>query len=535
MLNSESKSSCASSTFRNLTSPQRGSTNRLPRLEPCIETTDGGTGPPITAPPTTPPTLRSSVKTKPHLRSEENSPLRSLTHRRAKTEVPSLPYPRTNRNGNETLSQLHHLSEDCLEEVELDPSEKNSRAFKSDIPRRLFTGLFQGVSSPIRFGLIPSFYPKEDDIENSQGPKETTLMAELFSSRPPGRVQYRMSMPSPLKQVSSTARLSLFGTKANDSKQGQLPEPAEDEFLNLDISSVLCPANSTDLPTAEALKTLPQNAEQVIRELHAAYKQRTFALHEALAEKSSLGEELEETHSRLQNIKTQLNRMAEKVLEQDKAIKAMADEFNLERQKQQQEEEARKRSVVLVQELEPVNQHIPSSVKDGQDTMSISCLSKRSSGGAFHSDSGFESGYESTTESIFSSRNDGLGSPMTVATKTSRSSSPDICPHTPLHFPSSAQLASPQLVSPSKLPTSAPAPKSSTYDKILKGISSAGFGGSLMSSGPFSVSRCSNCYGANASDAWAIASILKEENGGLKNRIWEMEAVIDECITLVGG
>ncbi|EEH16666.1 hypothetical protein PABG_06753 [Paracoccidioides brasiliensis Pb03] len=533
MLNSESKSPCASSTFRNLTSPHRGSTNRRPRVEPCIETTDGGTGPPITAPPTTPPTLRSSVKPKPHLRSEENSPLRSPTHRRAKTEVPSLPYPRTIRNGNETLSQLHHLSEDCLEEVELDPSEKISRAFKSDIPGRLFTGLFQGVSSPIRFGLVPYFCPKEDDIENSQPPKET--MAELYSSRPPGRVQNRMSMPSPLKQVSSTARFSLFGTKANDSKQGQLPEPAEDEFLNLDISSVLFPANSTDLPTAEALKTLPQNAEQVIRELHAAYKQRTFALHEALAEKSSLGEELEETQSRLQNIRNQLNKMAEKVLEQDKAIKAMADEFNLERQKQKQEEETRKRSVVLVQESEPVNHHIPSTVKDGQDTMSIRCLSKRSSGGAFHSDSGFESGYESTTESIFSSRNDGLGSPMTVATKTSRSSSPDICPHTPLHFPSSAQLASPQLVSPSKLPTPAPAPKSSAYDKVLKGISSSGFGGSLMSSIPFSVSRCSNCYGANASDAWAIASILKEENGGLKNRIGEMEAVIDECITLVGG
>ncbi|KKZ67008.1 hypothetical protein EMCG_07308 [[Emmonsia] crescens] len=540
MLSPESKPSHASPSVRNLTCFHNHSTSQPPHGEPSIDSTHGDSGRPIGAR-STPSTFRPSHKATTHSKSDENTSVHRPVHHRAITETPSLPSAASSSNGNEYLNRL--------EEVNLEPAtEQKPRSPKSAHPGTLFTGLFQGESAPIRFGLVRSYYAEEDSTNNANHPNTTTQMTESLSSRPQSKFPKRMTMSSPLKQVSSTARFSLFGSKTQPqySKQNQLPEPADDELLNLDVSSALFPTSSSDLPTPEALKSLQYNAQRVIGQLQASYKLRTFALHEALAEKSSLGEELEETQSRLLNIKNQLNGMAEKVHEQDKAMKAMAEELKLERQKRQEEEEAQKRSIIVVREPEPAhyqdhNHHHSSScvrdgARDGLETKSIKRHSKRSSGGTFHSDSGFESGDESTTESIFSRKYENIGSPATLATRASGASSPDIGFYVaPLPSLSEDQLAppQPQLTASSKSP--APAPKPSAYDRVLRGISSASLGGSFMSSSPFSMSRCSNCHGVTASDAWSVVSVLKDENRGLKNRIGELETVVDECITLVGG
>ncbi|KAL2375227.1 hypothetical protein BDBG_03734 [Blastomyces gilchristii SLH14081] len=543
MLSSESKLSQASTTIRNLTYFHNRSPSQLPHCELPFDSTYGDNRSSIDAPPTIS-TFRPSLNTTTHPKIEANT----AAHRRAKTETFSLPGTRPHTNGNEHLNRL--------DEVNLEPNtEQKITSPKSSRPATLFTGLFQGESAPIRFGLVRS-YAEEATTNNTDRPNTAMEMTESLPPRAQRNFTKRVSMPSPLKQVSSSARFSFFGPRpqSQDSTRGQLPEPADDEFLNLDVSSVLFPSGSTDLPAPEALKSLQYNAERVIGQLQAAYKLRTFALHEALAEKSSLGEELEETQSRLLNIKNQLNGMAEKVDEQDKAMKAMAEELKLERQKRQEneEEEARKRSIVLVREPEPAHYQDHShhrrcscaakdGSRDGPETMSTKRHSKRSSCGTFYSDSGFESGDESTTESIFSRKYENLGSPSTLATRASGASSPDIgFSITPLPSLSEDQLAPPRPQPQPQQSTvqskpAAPATKPSAYDRVLRGISSANLGASFMSSSPFSTSRCSNCHGATASDAWGVVSVLKEENRGLKNRIGELEAAVDECITLVGG
>ncbi|PGH13938.1 hypothetical protein AJ79_03353 [Helicocarpus griseus UAMH5409] len=525
MSNSESNSSRTSPTYRNLTCPQDRSPNRISHGKLPIESTHGDRGRSIVTRPTTP-VLKPSNTATTHSRSVETSPVHSSSHRRVRTEAHFLPSNRPTRNC--VANQPADFSQDCLDEVSLEQSEDKSAASKSDLPGRLFSGLFQGESGSIIFGLVRPSSSEQDD-ENKTDPKSTTQMADSFTSRPQGK---RMTMPSPLKHVSSPSRFSLFGPKSQDSKEHHLPEPADDEFLNLDVHTILFPAGAPSFVTPETMNTLQNNAERAIGQLQAAYKLRTFALHEALAEKSSQAEELEDTQIRLQSIKNQLNGMADKVQEQDRAIKAMAEELKLERQRRQQEEEAsRKRSVIMVHQPEPEPDHHDhhqncTCNRDGSELNKtiIKHHSKRSSGATFHSDSGFESGDESTTESIFSRKHDSLGSPTTIATRASGASSPDIGSPVPLPSLSEVQLAPPPTSTPQAKP---PPPKPSAVDKVLRGISSAGFA--------FSVSRCNNCHGANASDAWGVVRMLKEENGGLKKRIGELEEVVDECITLVGG
>ncbi|OJD14887.1 hypothetical protein AJ78_04803 [Emergomyces pasteurianus Ep9510] len=547
MLSAESKSSHASPAVRNLTCLHETPTNQLPHGGSPIVSTHGDNGRSVGAPHTisTSKSYHQSTRYS-KSKSEANPSVHHAIRPRAKTETPSPPSMGLCSNSNENLN--------CLEEVSLEPIIKQApRQPRSNHPGTLLTGLFRGESAPIRFGLPRSYYTEETNSNNTDYQSDiTTQMAESPPSRAQNIFPKKMTMPSPLKQVSSTARFSLFSSKpqSQDSKQNQLPEPADDELLNLDVTSVLFPTASADLPTPEALKSLQYNAERVIGQLQAAYKMRTFSLHEALLEKSSLREELDETQSRLLNIKNQLNGMAEKVHEQDKAMKAMAEELRLERQKRQEEEEVRNRRIVLVKEPEPAhyqdyNHHhscscVKDRARDGLETKSIKRHSKRSSGGTFYSDSGFESGDESTAESIFSRKNDNLGSPTTLATRASGASSPDVG-FSITHLPS---LSEDQLAPPHPLPTAsskpsapatAPAPKPSAYDRMLRGISSTSIGGSFMSSNPFSTSRCSNCHGATASEAWSVVSVLQDENRGLKTRIGELETAVDECITLVGG
>jgi hypothetical protein len=329
-----------------------------------------------------------------------------------------------------------------------------------------------------------------------------------------------MTIPTPLKQVSSTNRFSFFGAKTQEEKAVELPELADDEFLNLDITAVLFPAGSTDLPCPEAIKTLQINAERLIRQLQAAYRSRTLALHEALGKKSAQEEELEETQYRLENMKFQLDEMAERALEQDSAMKKVAEELRLERQKRQEESESRKKSIVLVSAAETRAEDVDFAPR------SPSRHVKRSSAGTFNSDPGFESGGESPAESIFSRSNNSISSlATTLASGTSSSDNAALSPP-----PSIPQLQP----KPLKPPTSPP-PRSSTYNRVLKGISSTGFGGSFMGSAGANRTRCSNCQGAATSDAWNVVSVLRDENRGLKLRIGELASAVDECITLVGG
>ncbi|KAL3463986.1 hypothetical protein BJX64DRAFT_108649 [Aspergillus heterothallicus] len=438
-------------------------------------------------------------------------------HRRANTEVIR---PPESRPGSRQLFRDQSQSFEDLDYTRARPlrTNENSARKRFEVGAKLLTDLFQGKSEQVNLGLL---HRQEDQTlemssvgldgsnnQESYGPPYTT---PSFTSRS----QKRLTAPSPLKQVTSTNPLSFFGLKRQAENKLSLPEPAEDEFLNLDIGAALFPSGSNGLDDQEAFDSLRNNAENVLRRLQAAYKQRTFALHEVLNEKTEKQEELEETKTRIGHLKIQLDGMAEKVLRQEKAMKAMAEELEQERQLRQREEDARRRSVMLV--------------KSSADDESISDISielqapkwslKRASNGTLPSDSGFESGDESLAESVYS-RREGLESPASTIAPSSNIS------QIALPTPPSATLHPIQ----KELKAPTPPVRQSTYDKVMKGLTSSG----ITSAWAGNNSKCRICHGVPSAEAWSVMGVLKEENKGLKSRLGELEMVIDDCLSLVG-
>ncbi|KAJ5461619.1 uncharacterized protein N7458_003171 [Penicillium daleae] len=320
--------------------------------------------------------------------------------------------------------------------------------------------------------------------------------------------------PSHMRKNSApgTGRFSFFGLRRPAEQKFDPPEPADDEFLNLDISAALSPIDS-DLSSDEALDSLRDQAATVLQRMQEAYKQRTFAMHQALADRNEKQEELEETRARVDHLKMQLDGMAAKVLDQEKAMKAMAEELEQER-RMRQREESRSRSRTM--RAIPPDDEIPSLVLQTPHRGG-----KRTSHGTFTSDSGFESGDESVTDSVFSHK-ESVESP----TSTLTAPSPNLS-HVALSAPSSLPNIQKNLVAATTNSTQA---RSSTYERVIKGIASTRLGSSIVGN----ANNCNICHGIPASEAWSVMGVLKDENRGLKTRLGELELVIDDCLGLVG-
>ena len=447
------------------------------------------------------------------------SNISSSSHRRANTEIISRP----------TLPSKQQLFMDQPKTVEdLDTNNSNAPTqtlakTRLEVGAKRLSDWFQGKSEPANMRQptdpdatpVATSQPFNMERRNSRDALDSPSVSPSTN-----RTQKRMTPPSPLKQVTTPNRFSFFGLKRQEETKPELPEPAEDELLNLDVDAALFPAGSDNLQDQEAFDALRNNAGTMIRRLQAAYKQRTFALHEANAEKNEKQDELEETRTRVGNLKAQLDGMAEKVQQQEQAIKAMAEELEIEKQLRQREEESRRHSVMLVKPAED-----DATSDSGAESTNLRRNSKRAS--TITSDSGFESGDESSAESVFS-RRDGVGSPTSTVALSPNISQVALSP------PTSSSLQ-PNRKEPK--PASEPQPpqyqqqlpqRSSAYNRVIKGLAST------TSSWMGNSSKCTICRGVPSSEAWSILGMLKEENRGLKTRLGELEMVIDDCLGLVG-
>ena len=205
------------------------------------------------------------------------------------------------------------------------------------------------------------------------------------------------------------------------------------------------------------------------------------------AEKETIAEESEGAGTRARHLKMQLDGMTAKFAEQDEAMMNLVDELAQEKQARREDEEARKRTLRVVGDVTS-----PSSGHRG--------LSRSNT----VSDSGFESEDDSSADSVFSRRT-GARSPIMSMSSASTTSSSDVYRTHDFQVPAStAPIAHP------RLPYS---------QHTTKGIP---------------VHSCTNCEGVRASEAWGIASMLKEENEGLKHRVGELEGALDGCLDVVG-
>lgn len=474
-------------------------------VHPTIQTEEAGDSPePLNDSQLPSPTSSMTQSPDPLAVSQKNLAPFHPSHRRANTEiiqrqVPLLPNQARALDDLGNTGRFSRLSSESA----------TKRRFGESA--RFLADWFHGKSEPVNLSAFRGARETDEMQEYSTADRRREKSLPPIPSESSMRAQRRAPPPSPLKQVTTPSRFSFFGLRRQDGNKSELPEPADDEFLNLDIAAVLSPPGLADLLPEDALDVIQKNAENVLKRLQAAYKQRTFSLHEVLAEKNERQEELEEARVQSGNLKSQLDGMADKVFEQEKAMKAMAEELERERQARRKEDEAHRRSVASLAKPADCD-----SISDlGADLQTSKRSFKRASNCTFTSDSGFESGDESIAESVFS-RRDGIESPVSLT----------------LPSPNMSQIA---LASPGQMmQKEAKAPvrpaRQSAYDRVIKGLASSSLANSLMGHS----SKCNICHGVPASEAWTVLGILKEENHGLKERLVELENAVDDCLCLVG-
>ena len=350
---------------------------------------------------------------------------------------------------------------------------------------------FRGESEPINIGFLPS--PTKEKDENM----ETSGASSLI--RPSALLQ-RKSTAQGTSKPAMARRFSFFPSKTSLAKSTSPSPDLNDELLDMDINKALFPSGQADSSSPAALKNLQQQAESLLSRMQSAYRERTLQVREIAAEKEALAEEALGAETRAQHLKMQLNDMSAKFTEQDQAIMNLVDELAQEKLARREDEDARKRTLRLVEQASPPH------TSHGRVSTAYTV-----------SDSGFESEDESTVESLFS-RGNGVHSPTMSMSSVSTSNSPDT--YDTHQFPDTHNSTSTSQAARLRLPAT----------RNVKSLSTPYRNDPPEEAPP---SSCTNCHGGRASEAWSVVGVLQDENRCLKHRVGELEGALDGCLDVV--
>lgn len=354
---------------------------------------------------------------------------------------------------------------------------------------------FRGESEPISIGFLPFPTKEKDDDMDTSGASSLIRPSTLLQ---------RKSTAQGTSKPAMARRFSFFPSKSSLIKSTSPSPDLDDELLDMDINKALFPSGPADPSAPAALKNLQQQAESLLSRMQSAYRERTLQVREIAAEKEALAEEALGAETRAQHLKMQLNDMSTKFTEQDQAIMNLVDELAQEKLARREDEDARKRTLRLVEQASPPH------TSHG-----------RGSGAYTVSDSGFESEDESTAESLFS-RGNGVHSPTMSMSSVSTTNSPDA-----YQFPDGHQLSDTHF----STSTSRAAQLRAPARHNPKGTSTPYRNDQPEETPP--PSSCTNCHGGRASEAWSVVGVLQEENRCLKHRVGELEGALDGCLDVV--
>ncbi|OTB07192.1 hypothetical protein M426DRAFT_318219 [Hypoxylon sp. CI-4A] len=431
-------------------------------------------------------------------------------------------------NNNGLLSSPQHQRQHSTPSFSLPYVESRPRSPKRGPTRPQSLGMpFTGDgksgrrpdNSPGRFGgWLNSPSTPGDNGSPATTPKSKRGVATAEStpkSTTPSRFGFLASSMSAI-----TTRLSTNQTPSTP--EGEM----DDELCNLDIEAALFPASPTDRDTFSpaAYKNLQVNAAGLLRKMQDAYRQRTAALHDIEAEREAQREEAEETALRIRHFKNQLETMAAKAAEQEKAMQQLVAQLHAEKKARQEAEDRRHRRKMLVDGGPLITEDLcATDVEEGDDLSSSEDDERkrwRKSDGTVRSDlSSIDTNTTTSTtdadsaesESIFSRSR----SPTATAITENETSSPDFLS---ARTPSTPSLNVPTTTKP-KVPSTTP--QLSAFQKLVKGISGE--------------DGCKNCQGQDASVAWDTVSLLRDENKSLKHRVAQLEVVVEGALDVVNG
>ena len=336
---------------------------------------------------------------------------------------------------------------------------------------------FEGESEPIKLGLIPSPNKEKADPFNSTALSFKHRSSTSLKTKSTSQITPKLTMAT---------RFSFLSSKSSLANKPAPTADMDDESFHLEVRAALKPLFSKECHVSSNLRDLHQLAEAIINRLQVAYRKRALALKEATAEKEALFEEAQSAKTRSMHLQLQLDETTKKFEEQDEAMMNLVDELAQVKLAKREAEEALKSSVMLMeQNTPPASTHRIGSIVNAV---------------------GFDSEDESLAESVFS-RPFNAHSPTMSATSASTLGSPDGS-----HFADVQRLA--------------PMPSAAR----LRIPASQGFTKGISVTTPHRQQRCANWEDVRAAEAWSVVSQLAEENKGLKQRLKDVEGVLDECL-----
>ncbi|KAH6636254.1 hypothetical protein F5144DRAFT_591457 [Chaetomium tenue] len=391
----------------------------------------------------------------------------------------------------------------------------------------------------------------DPETRNSPGPgtsKDATT-PNMTPTRPQqtrtGQSTTGSNVATPKSTTATTTAASRFmsalSSRFNPTTPTTSPLPSaatahpQDEICTLNIEAALFPSSPSspsgaarDTFSPSAFKNLHINAVGLLNKMQTAYREQAATLRDLQAERSAQGDEVEEAVTRAEHLRIQLEGMARKAAEQERAMGALEAELEAERKSRARAEAA----------LGWTARRAPSSVGEGASVVSedlgVEEERRRQRRESRHRKSGADglSGEEDTTTD---DENDSAGSESVF----SRSRSPALPLQSPLqqaHTVSSMSDAASivGVADASGTPQAAKTPRSgsvnatpkqrpmSAFQKIFKGISREDAG-------------CPNCKGQDASVAWDTVGLLRDENRHLKTRIGELEVAVEGALDMVNG
>ena len=377
---------------------------------------------------------------------------------------------------------------------------------------------FNGTSEPIALGLLPSPIKEEqkeylEEMMDSTRESEVNLTGPVVL-RPTNRLQKRNSDLDVKPQLGLAAR-GLSWLKSKPTPDSPSQQDVTDELTKLDISAALFPAGPNDEFSPSAFKNLQMNAEGTIRKFQTALNQSLQSLHEIRSERNVQRDELEASQTRSEHLKLQLEEMAEKAAQQEKAMRDLTEELAAERRIRLEEEAYRGRSLRMIPTSNPdstfeMHSTTPTTTNKRHNRVSDSLSINESE---------IDSEVSSSAGSIFSRPDH---APASVLSST---------PSTPYEqrSPEIAQVAKmtrPQLlVTPQHhhhptdrtptLTTFTPEFPSPTTRRVAE--------------------ECQICHGVPSSEAWDVLTILKDESKGLKETISQLEGGLDSTLDFLAG
>ncbi|KAI9884628.1 MAG: hypothetical protein M1823_003584 [Watsoniomyces obsoletus] len=376
-------------------------------------------------------------------------------------------------------------------------------------PRNRVSGIaawFQGTSAPMTLGISLG----NDAEEEPEDPSiELDDMLDDQSSD--------HESPSPAR------RCSFLPIKPGPVRQVPPRDPRSDLDNNRQAILTLLDASTDQGIDQASMKRLRDAIEQHLLRYDASHRSEIASLQARIKDYEVLQEERDEAEARADLLKAQLEAMAALVAEKEQLNKDLMNQLTLERERRAKEEEARKRSIMLVRKQQ--------STLGGLETHASSKMVFESRPGSATMES--DQGYYSDASS---SRSPRISAPS-LSPGSSRSASPDRNRRLPAGLPYPFdQFQHDHLVpdnNNNNKPTRPPfIPRLSTFQKVLLGLSVEG---STERNGSEASPTSDSMKGPSNSSTSSAVKSLRAENKQLQDRIVELEKTVESCLSVIGS